>query len=112
MNESILQSVKKLLGIEEEYDHFDTDIIIHINTVLATLTQLGVGPVSGFSITDDSETWSDFLGEDLSKFESIKTYVYMKVRMIFDPPTSSSVADSFNRTINELEWRLNVIAES
>lgn len=111
MNESILQSIKKLLGIDEEYDHFDPDIIMHINTALSVLTQLGVGPENGFFISDESATWNDFLGDEVNKFEGVKTYVYVKVRMVFDPPTSSAAADSFNRTINELEWRLNVAAE-
>ena len=80
---------------------------MHINSVFMVLNQLGVGPDEGFTISDDSATWSDFLGEDKS-LEGVKTYVYMKVRMIFDPPTSSSVMDSMKRSIDELEWRLNI----
>lgn len=110
--ESILTSIKKLLGPDETYTHFDPDIIIHINSALSILTQLGVGPSSGFSITDSSETWSDFLGDDSKKISSVKSYVYLKVRLLFDPPTSSAVIESMNRMISELEWRLQVASDS
>lgn len=110
MEESILTSIKKLLGIPEEYTNFDVDVIIHINSALAILNQLGVGPSDGFSITDQTAKWSDFLS-DSRKLETVKTYVYMKVRLIFDPPTSSAVIDSMNRLISELEWRINVTVD-
>lgn len=110
--DSILTSIKKLLGIEEDYVHFDPDIIMHINSTLATLTQLGVGPILGFTVTDKTQTWEDYLGDDLSKFESVKTYVYLRVRLIFDPPQSSSVLESINKLISEFEWRLNVSTEN
>lgn len=106
--ESILTSVKKLLGIDKDYTHFDNDLIMHINSVFMVLTQLGVGPSEGFAISDANAMWSDFIGEDDKNFQAIKTYVYMKVRLIFDPPLSSAVLDSMSRTICELEWRLNV----
>lgn len=109
--DSILTSVKKMLGITEECKDFDPDIIMHINTVLMILTQLGVGPEEGFYIEDDSSFWDDFV-KDLSKLEAIKTYVYMKVRLMFDPPTSSSAMEATNRIIDELEWRLNIAGES
>ena len=109
--ESILTSIKKLLGPEEEYEYFDKDIIIHINSALMVLTQLGVRPSDGFFITDSSAVWTDFLG-DTKKLEAVKTYVYLKVRLVFDPPSSSAVIESINRTISELEWRLNVAAET
>ena len=105
--ESILTSIKKLLGIAEDYEHFDTDLIIHINSVFSILTQLGVGPSEGFFITDKYAVWDDFLAEN-TKIELAKTYVYLKVKMIFDPPQSSAVIDAMNRTIGELEWRINV----
>lgn len=108
--ESILTSIKKLLGISEEYAHFDNDIIMHINTSFMTLNQLGIGPEEGFTITSDEKTWSDFLN-DSKDVEAVKTYVYLQVKMVFDPPTSSSVLESMRRTVNELEWRLNVQAE-
>ena len=110
MNESILTSIKKMLGITEDYTHFDQDIIIHINTVLMILHQLGVGPKEGFAITDSYETWSDFL-VDSKNIEAVKTYVYLKVRLLFDPPLSSAVTESINKSINELEWRLNVAVD-
>lgn len=112
MENGILTSVKKLLGIAEEYKHFDEDIIVHINSVFMILTQLGVGPSEGFSINDESAVWTDFIGEDNKNFQSVKTYVYMKVKLIFDPPLSSAVLESMNRTISELEWRLNVAADT
>lgn len=103
--ESILTSVKKLLGITEEYKHFDADIIMHINTIFATLKQLGVGPKNGYMIADEYAVWNDFIGEE-KLLESVKTYVYLRVRLIFDPPTNSAVIESMNRLIAELEWRI------
>lgn len=108
--DSILTSVKKMLGIDECYTHFDPDIVMHINSVFAVLAQLGVGPVEGFSITDASSTWSDFFAED-PRLGFVKSYVYQKVKLLFDPPTSSALTESMNRVINELEWRLNVQAD-
>lgn len=108
--ESILTSIKKLLGIEEEYTQFDADIIMHINTVFLNLTQLGVGPSEGFLIEDDTAIWEDFIG-DSSKLQAVKTYMYLKVKLLFDPPLSSSVTESMNRMIAELEWRLNVAVD-
>lgn len=109
--ESILTSVKKMLGITEEYDHFDPDIIMHINTVFMTLNQIGVGPEEGFFIEDDGTEWTEYI-PDLTKLQAVKSYVYLKVRLLFDPPSSSSVIEAMNRQISELEWRLNVAAES
>ena len=109
--ESILTSIKKLLGIAEDYEHFDQDIIMHINTVLAILTQLGVGPETGFSIADKSTKWNEFVSNKLY-YEPIKTYVYLKVKLLFDPPQSSIVLEATNRMISELEFRLNAAAET
>ena len=110
--ESILTSIKKLLGIAEEYTHFDNDIIMHINSVFTTLTQLGVGPSEGFYIEDDSTYWTDFI-EDMTKIQAIKTYIYLKVKLVFDPGSiGSSTLAAYERQIQELEWRLNLIAES
>ena len=108
--ESILTSIKKLLGIAEEYTHFDADLIMHINSVLSILTQIGVGPAEGFSIKDKSSVWGDFVPEN-SKWELIKSYTYMKVKLLFDPPLSSAVIESTNRIISELEWRIQVAAD-
>lgn len=107
---SILTSVKKMLGIAEEYDHFDSDIIMHINSVFAILTQLGVGPKEGFFIEDDTTSWSDFIQSN-SLLNPVKSYMYLKVKLLFDPPISSSVIESTNRLISELEWRINVAAD-
>ena len=109
--ESILTSIKKLLGIAEDYEHFDQDIIMHINTVLAILTQLGVGPETGFSIADKSTKWNEFISNKLY-YEPVKTYVYLKVKLLFDPPQSSIVLEATNRMISELEFRLNAAAET
>lgn len=109
--DSILTSIKKLLGITEEYTHFDADIIMHINTVLAILTQMGVGPAEGFSIDDKSETWDEFITNKLF-YEPVKTYVYLKVKLLFDPPLSSAVMEATNRMISELEWRLYAAADT
>lgn len=109
--ESILTSIKKLLGITEDYIHFDADIIIHINTTFLTLAQLGIGPKTGFSIGDDAAIWDDFLGSNKPLYEAVKTYMYLKVRLLFDPPQSTAVIESINRTIAELEERLKLQAE-
>lgn len=109
--DSILISIKKLLGIEEDYTHFDIDLIMHINSAFMVLNQLGVGPTEGFSISDETATWSDFISEDNKNFEGVKTYVQQKVKLVFDPPLSSAVIDSMKETIKEFEWRLNVAAE-
>lgn len=108
--ESILTSIKKLLGIAEEYEHFDMDIIMHINSVFTILTQLGVGPPEGFSIKDKSAAWTDFMPED-PRLEAVKSYMYLKVRLLFDPPLSTAVSEAMNRMASELEWRINVGAE-
>ena len=109
--DSILTSVKKMLGITAEYTHFDADIIMHINSVFMILNQMGVGPREGFSISSDVETWDEFTNDDLT-IESVKSYMYLKVGLLFDPPTSSNVLEARNRLVSELEWRLNAIADT
>lgn len=110
--ESILTSIKKLLGIDAAYTHFDSDIIMHINSVFMTLNQLGVGPSEGFYIEDDTTTWLEYIS-DLKKLQAVKSYMYLKVKLLFDQATmSSSTASSYERMISEYEWRLNVDAES
>lgn len=108
--ESILNSVKSHIGLSNEETHFDSDIIIHINSVFSILNQMGVGPVKTFSIADETTIWDDFLDDD--DYNEVKTYMYLKVKMIFDPPSSSSVMEAFKRQIDELEWRLNVRASN
>lgn len=110
--ESILVSIKKLLGIAAEYTHFDMDITLHVNSVFSILTQLGVGPPEGFSILDDSSVWDDFMSSDDTRFLMVRTYVYMKVKLVFDPPTNSSHLQALKDAINEYEWRLNVAVDS
>lgn len=110
MDDGILASIKKMLGLDEDYHAFDTDVIIFINSALMTLQQLGVGPVNGYSITDASDTWSSFLQSDMM-LEGVKEYVYICVRIIFDPPTNSFVMDALQKKKEELEWRLREQAE-
>ena len=111
ISESILTSIKKLLGIDENYTHFDADIIMHINSVFSILTQMGVGPANGFSILGKDEIWSAFITDKPNIFSLVKSYVYMKVRLLFDPPLSSAAIESINRQISEFEWRLFVAAD-
>lgn len=108
--DSILDSIKKLLGIDSSYKQFDQDLIMHINSVFLTLNQLGVGPSGGFMIEDASEYWEDYI-EDMTKLQAIRTYMYLKVKLLFDPPLSSAVIESMNRQIAEFEWRLNIAVD-
>lgn len=110
METSILTSIKKMLGVAEDYTEFDEDIITHINSVFLNLTQLGVGPEEGFMIEDDTSVWEDFINDSI-QLQAVKTYMYLKVKLLFDPPLSSSVTESFTRMIAELEWRLNVAVD-
>lgn len=108
--ESILTSIKKLLGITEEYTHFDADIIMHINSVFMILNQLGVGPAEGFYIEDKTSTWDEYLS-DPAQLQAVKSYVHLKVKMLFDPPSNGTVMNSVTQMINEFEWRLNVAVD-
>ena len=110
MMDSILTSVKKMLGITENYTHFDVDIIMHINSVFSILAQLGVGPETGYRITGSGEVWEDFL-DDNPQLEMVKTYVFQKVRLMFDPPSASAAMEAANNLVAELEWRLNVAVD-
>lgn len=111
--ESILLSIKKLLGVSAEYEHFDPDILMHINTVFVILHDLGVGPSEGFSISDSDAVWIDFIDpdEDIS-VAMVKSYMHARVKLLFDPPVSSAHIDTLNRVINEFEWRLNSRVET
>lgn len=108
--DSILRNIKKLLGYEPAYEAFDEDIKIHINTVFSDLQQLGVGPIGGFSIEGYDEIWPDFMGE-ATDLNEVKTYIYLRVKLIFDTPTTSFVIDSMNKQIDKFEWRLNLKQE-
>ena len=110
IDDSILNSTKKILGLSEEYDVFDLDVITHINSVFSTLEQLGVGPAGGFMIEGDTETWASFFGPD-PRLNAVKSYVYLRVRLLFDPPATSFAVSAMQEQIKELEWRLNVAAD-
>ena len=110
MSESILLSTKKALGISEDYTAFDPDVIMHLNAALAVLNQLGVGPTEGFAIFDESPTWEDLLGDD-PRYNSVKTYIFLRVRILFDPPTTSYLISALNDQLREYEWRLSTTRE-
>lgn len=102
---SILDTTKALMGIGSDYTHFDTDMILHINSVFMILNQMGVGPDKPFTITSSDETWDQFINGE-PYLEGVKTYMYQKCRLVFDPPASSVLVDAINKSISELEWRL------
>ena len=111
--DSILTSIKKLLGIAEDYEHFDVDIIMCINSAFATLSQIGVGPVEGFTISDKNSKWNDFASvTNIANIENAKMYVYLKTRLIFDPSSNATMTESIKSTVDELEWRLNTQYET
>lgn len=111
MEESIFESIKEMLGPDASYDVFDQDILVHINAAISVLAQLGVGPAAGFVVTGPSETWADFIGTDKTELNMVKTYIYMKVRIAFDPPTNSSVLAAYQDACREYEWRMNVAVD-
>lgn len=110
MEDSILNSVKKMVGIDADYNAFDVDVITHINSVFSTLNQLGIGPAAGFMITDDTAKWSTYLVGDL-QLNAVKSYMFLRVRLLFDPPSTGFHTESMKEQIKELEWRLNVHRE-
>jgi hypothetical protein len=114
MDDSILNSIKEMLGLSEDYVVFDAEVMAHINAALMHLIEIGVGPEQGyFLVSDATATWRDFIKPDAPETYSMtKTFVYLYVRTIFDPPSSSYVLDAFKKTMAELEWRLNVQAET
>lgn len=107
MEPSILKSIKKTLGLHPEDDAFDEDVMMHINSVFTTLTQLGIGPAAGFAVESEQTTWSDFLGDD-PRYAAAKSFTYLKVRLAFDPPGTSFAIDAMAKLAAEFEWRLNV----
>lgn len=109
--DSILTTIKELLGLTSDYNKFDSELIVQINSVLMILSQLGVGGSRPFQITGSEETWSDFLGDDIDRYAGVKVYIYYKVKLNWDPPTSSGIIQSMERTIAEFESRLNIQAE-
>ena len=110
MEESILKSTKKILGLADDYTPFDLDVMTHINAAFSILNQLGVGPIDGFFIEDEQALWSDFLVPP-NQLHLVKTYIYLKVRSLFDPPSTSYLIEATNNQIKEYEWRLNVFRE-
>lgn len=110
MSNSILTSTKKILGLAESYKEFDLDIIMHINSVFSTLHQLGIGPALGFEIEDDGDEWDDFVSDDLP-LNNVKSYVFLRVKLLFDPPSTSYHLTAMENQIRELEWRMNVYRE-
>ena len=109
--ESILNSTKKVLGLAEDYTAFDVDVIMHINSVFSILNQLGIGPVDGFAIEDATPTWDLFLA-DVKPLNTVRSYMFLRVRMLFDPPATSYLQEAMAKQIQELEWRINVYRES
>lgn len=108
---SILESTKKVLGLDADYTAFDHDIQMHINTAFSNLHQLGIGPIDGFEIEDDSAEWNDFLGDGNLPLNSVRSYIYLTVRLMFDPPASAYGTAAMERQIDELVWRINVRRE-
>lgn len=110
MQDSILMTIRKLVCGDPYADHFDTDLLVHINACFSILNQLGVGPENGFVVTDDTQSWSSYIADNYI-LNMVKTYVMLKVRVIFDPPLTSSVLEAMNKEISQLEWRLNVAVD-
>lgn len=110
MDKSILNTIKRMLGLEPDYTPFDTEILIHINSVFMVLQQLGVGPKDGFSITGPDEVWSDYIG-DTKNLEALKSYIYLRVKTVFDPPQSGTAMEAMKQQIDEYTWRLNVAVD-
>lgn len=110
MQDSILVTIRKLVCGDPYANHFDTDLLVHINACFSVLNQLGVGPEKGFIVTDETQNWSDYTA-DSTVLNLVKTYITLKVRLIFDPPLTSSVLEAMNKEISQLEWRLNVAVD-
>lgn len=110
MQDSILMTMRKLVCGNPYADHFDTDLLVHINACFSILNQLGVGPENGFVVTDETQSWSSYIADNY-RLNMVKTYVTLKVKKIFDPPLTSSVLEAMNKEISELEWRLNVAVD-
>ena len=110
MQDSILMTIRKLVCGNPYADHFDTDILVHINACFSILNQLGVGPENGFVVTDETQSWSSYIADNYI-LNMVKTYVTLKVKKIFDPPLTSSVLEAMDKEISQLEWRLNVAVD-
>ena len=110
MQDSILMTIRKLVCGDPYADHFDTDLLVHINACFSVLNQLGVGPENGFVVTDETQSWSSYIADNYI-LNMVKTYVTLKVKKIFDPPLTSSVLEAMDKEISQLEWRLNVAVD-
>lgn len=110
LEDSILRTIRSRLGPDSDYDVFNQDILLGINSAISVLTQLGIGPEDGFRITGEDETWSDLI-DDSSRLEMVKDYIYLKTKLVFDPPSNSSLVTFYKQECNELEWRLNVAVD-
>lgn len=110
--DSILNTIKKLLGIDSADDSFDVDILVHINSIIPILSQMGIGPKNGFMVTSSEQVWSDYIDSSVINVEGVKTYIYLKTKLIFDPPTNSTTIEAFNKLLNELEWRMMLAVET
>jgi len=110
--ESILNNIKKLLGIDSEDDSFDVDIKAMINSTIPSLAQMGIGPPNGFIVTSIDDKWTDWINPTTINLEGVKTYLYLKTKLVFDPPTNSTVIDAFNKNLAELEWRMMLAVET
>jgi len=111
MDDSILTSIKAMLGIDEADESFDTDIIININSILMDLNLLGIGPSAGFEISDKTTTWNDFIGVVDVSLSAVKTYIYMKIKLVFDPPSTAAKISAMERQISEYGWKINIQSE-
>ena len=109
-NNSILDSTKKILGMSPEFTAFDLDIVTHINSVLSDLEQIGVGPAGGLAIEDDTSEWGDLLGSD-PRLNRVKSYVFLRVRLLFDPPATSFAIASLEKQAEQMEWRLQIASD-
>lgn len=110
--DSILNTIKKLLGIDSEDDSFDIDVMVIINSIIPTLSQMGIGPQNGFIVTTSDNKWQEYIGDSAINIEGVKTYLYLKTKLIFDPPTNSTVIEALNNNLKELEWRMMLSVET
>lgn len=110
--DSILNNVKKLLGIDSEDDSFDVDVMTMINSTIPSLAQMGIGPSNGYMVTSADDKWTDWITTNTINLQGVKTYLYLKIKLIFDPPTNSTVVEAFNKNLNELEWRMMLAVET
>ena len=110
--ESILDTVKKMLGIDAEDISFDLDIVTLINPIIYALAQMGIGPSTGFIVVDKNNTWTEYIGGSTFNLEGVKTYIYLKTKLIFDPPTNTTTIDAITRNAQELEWRMMLEVET